>query len=305
MEDVLHVAALDREEAFHPIDLSASPEFTLLALDRFHEEVIGAMVSHLCLHLVRESADARVMTCFLRLLQNFAVNLESTLQAEHVQIEQLDESQLIVVELDLVDHRVLIVLSDLRRRHVQLLTGAQVCLVEEDLVGEANLLDGLVHLALLSVVLEALHDVASIANGEAAVNPRPLFDLFIQEESLQDLAWVGHSSRFDYDVVDFAGVLVLLFHFQYSLDQVFTHSAADASIHDFDDGLLCVANLILHQFVIDADSAKLVLDDGDTLAMALAQDANQKCGFARAKESSDNCDWNRGAFRQERPVGKI
>jgi hypothetical protein len=42
------------------------------------------------------------------------------------------------------------------------------------------------------------------------------------------------------------------------------------------------------QSIVDADFAKLILDDGDALAMGFAEDSIEQSSLARAKKTSDD-----------------
>jgi hypothetical protein len=46
--------------------------------------------------------------------------------------------------------------------------------------------------------------------------------------------------------------------------------------------------------VIDADLAKLVLDDGELLPVLAGEDAVEECRFARAEEAGEDGDRNGG-----------
>ena len=85
--------------------------------------------------------------------QNLGVDFKCALDAEHVQVEDFVERTLLIDELDLFNTGKFVVHPDRFSGFVKGLAVAQINLVEEDLVGESDLIDSLVLDALFSVLL--------------------------------------------------------------------------------------------------------------------------------------------------------
>ncbi len=82
----------------------------------------------------------------------------------------------------------------------------------------------------------------------------------IDEKSLRDRPGVGEAGGLQHDAIEFvpAGDQIAQ-----DANQVAAHGAADASVVHLEDLFFGVD----HEFLIDADLAELVLDDGDALTM--------------------------------------
>ena len=154
VEHELIVAVFDRQKAFHSINVLAFLAQNLVdeSVCTFHRDVT--------VHLVREGSDSGVVFVLLLLIiEHGVVDLHGSVDAEHVEVEQLLKRQLLIVELDLLNNSLSVVLANLSGSLVQLLSVAKINFVEEDLVGKADLLDSLVDCAWLSFLLHSHHDL--------------------------------------------------------------------------------------------------------------------------------------------------
>ena len=158
----------------------------------------------------------------------------------------------------------------------------EIGLVEQHHVGERELLGRFVHL------LEMLLDVACIDHRDDGVEHELTLEIVIEEEGLRDRPGIGHAGGFDDDVVETVAALEQLTE---DAQQIAAHRAADAAVVGLED-LLFGAD---HELVIDTDLAELVLDDGDTLAVLLREDAVEEGRLSGPEESCQHRD--RYAFR--------
>ena len=158
----------------------------------------------------------------------------------------------------------------------------QVCLREQDAVGESDLLLGLV------VFVELQRCVLRIDHRDDRVEQVGLADRLVDEERLCDRCRVCETGGLDDHA--FEGQLaVLLLEFTKDADQVATHGAADAAVVHLDDLLFRV---LQQDLVVDAHLAELVLDHGDTPAMLLFQDPVEQRRLAAAKVAGKDGDRN-------------
>lgn len=116
-----------------------------------------------------------------------------------------------------------------------------------------------------------------IDDCDDAVQLVHLLDVLINEKGLDDRGRVGKASRLDEDPIEAFHALVELLE---RLDEVPTDGAADAAVHDFDDLLVDVFG---ENFLVDADIAKLILDDSEFHTMSLVvENVVEQRGLARA-----------------------
>ena len=126
-----------------------------------------------------------------------------------------------------------------------------------------------------------------VHDGDDAVEPETLLHLVVHEEGLRDRPGVRHAGRLDEDVVE----PVAAFHeLPEDADEVAADGAADAAVVHLEDLLLGVDD----EFVVDADLAELVLDDGDAFAVTLGEDVVEEGGLARAEEAGEHGDGDAG-----------
>ena len=162
----------------------------------------------------------------------------------------------------------------------------QIDLVEQDDVGERDLLARLLHL------VEMLLEMQCVDHGDDRVERELLLEIVVEEEGLRDRPGIGHAGGLDDHVVETVATLQQLAE---DAQQIAPHRAADAAVVGFED-LLFRAD---HELVIDADLTELVLDHGDPFAVVLRKDAIEQRGFARAQKSRQDGDGDpiRGSHR--------
>jgi hypothetical protein len=149
---------------------------------------------------------------------------------------------------------------------LELVSAHEVRLVEDKDVGERNLL-----LALARVIEVQVH-VLCVDEGHDAVQREELAKVVVDEERLRHGTWVGHARGFDQNVVE----LVLPLHqVTEDADEVASDGAADAPVVHLEYFFVGIDN----QRLIDSDLSKLVLDDGNALAMVLREDSVQERGL--------------------------
>ena len=168
-------------------------------------------------------------------------------------------------------------LADARLDLGKLLCGHEVGLVEQDDVGEADLL---AHLAL---VVEVQHDVPGIDDGDDAVELECLLHFLVGKEGLRDGAGIGHAGGLDQDHVELVAALAELGQ---DADEIAAHAAADAAVVQLEDFLVGLDD----ELVVDADLAEFILDHRDALAVVLGEDAVEQRGLARAEKAGDDGD---------------
>jgi hypothetical protein len=135
----------------------------------------------------------------------------------------------------------------------------EVGLVEQDDVGESDLLARFLHL------VEVTLHVARIDQRDDGVERELVLEVVIEKKGLRHRARISHAGGLDDDVVEAVAALEQLAE---DAQQVAAHRAADAAVVGLED-LLFGAD---HELVVDADLAELVLDDGDALAVLLRED---------------------------------
>ena len=162
------------------------------------------------------------------------------------------------------------------------LVGAdQIGLVEQDHVGEADLL------LRLRAVGQALGQVLGIGDGHHRVELGPGAHVVVHEEGLRHRHRVGEPRGLDQDAVEAARPLHQpLDH----ADQVAAHRAADAAVVHLEDLLVAFDD----EVVVDADLAELVDDDGVFLAVVLGEDAVQERRLAGAEIAGEHRDGDLG-----------
>mmetsp|Transcript_24243 Transcript_24243/g.79820 ORF Transcript_24243/g.79820 Transcript_24243/m.79820 type:complete len:241 (-) Transcript_24243:335-1057(-) len=183
--DVLVVAASHGEHALHPVDVDA-----LVAQQRSDPRVSPLHVE-LAAKLEADRGDCRVVLV-LAVGEELWVHLQHPLELEGADPHHLLERDRRV--LASANRRELVDLAQplLEPLQVRLLRH-QVDLVEQEAVGESNLLDRLVLGALGLLLVEVLLDVLCVYQRDDRVEPSVLLDGFVHEEGLRHLlGWRRH-----------------------------------------------------------------------------------------------------------------
>ena len=153
----------------------------------------------------------------------------------------------------------------------------EVDLVEQDHVGEGDLLAGFFHF------IEMLLDVMRIDDGDDGIEQELLLEFVVKKKRLSDRARICHAGRFDDDVVELIATLEEL---PQDTQQIAADGAADAPIVGFEDFLFGAND----ELMIDADLTELVFDDSDPLAMILGENAVEQRGLSRPQKSRQDGD---------------
>ena len=155
----------------------------------------------------------------------------------------------------------------------------EIGLVEDNDVGKGDLVLG------FGRVAQALGEPFGVGNRHHGVEPRSLFHVLVDEESLRDRRRVSEASRLDDDRVEPA---LALHQSLDDADEVAAHGAADAAVVHLEHFFVSADD----ELVIDADLAKLVDDDRVTLAMWFAQNAVKQGRLAGAEIAGKDGDGN-------------
>ena len=163
-------------------------------------------------------------------------------------------------------------LAQFRRRH-------EIGLVEDDDVGEGDLVLG------LGRVAQALGEPLGVGDRHHRVEPRRLFHVLVNEEGLRHRRRIGEPGRLDDDRVEPAFALHQTLD---DADKVAAHGAADAAVVHLEHFFVRADD----EFVVDADLAELVDHDRVALAVRLAQNAVEQRCLAGAEIAGEDGDGN-------------
>ena len=181
--------------------------------------------------------------------------------------------------------------ADARFQFAQLLRLDQVGLVDDDDVGEGDLVLG------LGRVLQPVLQPFGVGHRHDGVQLGLGADLLVHEEGLRHRRGVGEAGGLDDDGVE----LALAPHQPVDdAHQVAAHGAADAAVVHLEHFFVGVDD----QLVVDADLAELVDDDGEFLAVRLRQDAVEQRGLAGAEIAGEHGDGDFGLGLRGRHGGK-
>ena len=212
-------------------------------------------------------------------LEEIRVEGEDAVEIEGTAVEDLVDRN--GAALGPVDHRMRVDRADAPLDFGELVRRDEVGLVEEDHVGEADLLLG------LGRVTEALDQVLGVGDRDHRVELRPRLHLVVHEEGLGDRRRVGEAGGLDEDAIEPAGTLHQPLD---DADQVAAHRAADAAIVHFVDLLVGFDD----EVVVDADLAEFVDHHGIALAVVLREDAIEERGLAGAEIAGEHRDGDLG-----------
>ena len=198
----------------------------------------------------------------------------------------------------LVDRRELVDRAQARLHGFEvLLLRHQVALVQDQSIGEGHLLHTFIFGALRLLLVQVLHDVLRIDQGNNPIELAERRDLVIHKKRLRDRRRVGHARRLDDDRIEsqLAGLHTLRELLEHG-DQVLPDGAADAPVHHLEE-LLILLNLgvTCEQRVVDAHVAELVLDDGDLLPVRFVrQDVIHQRRLPAAEVAGEDGDGDAG-----------
>ena len=207
------------------------------------------------------------------LLQKITIQGKLVAQIEGMQVDHLIDRQIGLLGMQHLGDRV--DGSDLALEVGQFVHCDEVGLVEDDAVGESDLRLG------LGGIVQMEGNVLGVDQSDDAVEAEALFDLFVAEEGLGDGAGIGQAGGFDQHVVE---LVPALHELAKNADEVAANGAAKAPVVHFKDLFVGLDD----QFVVDADLAEFVLDDGDALAVVGGQDAIEQGGLAGAEKARED-----------------
>ncbi len=137
--------------------------------------------------------------------------------------------------------------------------------------------------------------VRGIDDGDDAVDRVELGEVPVGHQRVQDGRGIGQAGGLDqYAVIaDLTGLAPAL-QVEQRRDEIAAHSAAQAARGQGEQCLVAAGD----QFVVQADLAELVDDDGGAGEGGIAQDAGDQRGLATAEKAGDDGDRNNGSRRQ-------
>ena len=153
-----------------------------------------------------------------------------------------------------MDLRIRVDATDARLDLLQLVARHEIGLVQQDHIGEGDLVLG------LRRVLQPIGQPFRVRDRHHGVEPGRVGHVLIDEEGLRDRRRVGEARRLDDDRVEAPLALHQTFH---DADEVAAHGAADAAVVHLKYFLVGADD----EVVVDADLAELVDDDGVALAV--------------------------------------
>lgn len=219
------------------------------------------------------AADMVVMA----LLKEMRIVFERALQVEGALIEHASEID--ARAAGLVDAGGRVDGADDILDHIKFFRGHEVALVDDDDIGEGDLVLG------LAAVLQAQRQVLGIDEGDDGVELGLGAHVIIHEEGLGDRHWIGKARRFDDDAVEAAGTAHQAFD---DADQVAAHRATDAAIVHLVDFLVRLDD----QVVVDADFAEFIDDDRIFLAVIFGENAVEQRRLAGAEITGEHGNGN-------------
>ena len=190
-------------------------------------------------------------------LQELRLDVEDAVEIEGVAPQHLVERDLRL--LGAMELRIRIDAADARLDLAQLGLGDEVGLVDQDHVGEGDLVLG------LRRVLQTILQEFRIRNRHHGVELGPAADVLIHEEGLRHRRRIGEAGGLDDDGVQLVGALHQPAD---DADQVAAHGAADAPVVHLEDLFVDADDELL----IDPDLAELVLDDRDAQPVVLREE---------------------------------
>mmetsp|Transcript_29950 Transcript_29950/g.75126 ORF Transcript_29950/g.75126 Transcript_29950/m.75126 type:complete len:417 (+) Transcript_29950:116-1366(+) len=215
--------------------------------------------------------------------QKVGVLLQHLLQVKGLDAQHLGEVHLGVLRLD--DVRNLVDAPD-ALLDVRLLARVhEVRLVQQDAVRKRNLLDRLVDDAVLLLLVQVLHDMLGVHDGEDGVQAHAGLDLVVHKKGLRHGRGVRQAGRLHQDGVQ---LLLALHELGQDADEVAAHRAAYAAVVHLKDLLLGLH----HQRVVDAHLAILVLHHRDLQAVVGLEDVVHEGGLPAAQEPRHHRYWD-------------
>src|SRR5918992_5586162 len=117
-----------------------------------------------------------------------------------------------------------------------------------------------------------------VDNRDDAVQLIRALDALVDEKTLHHGRRVGEAGGFDHERVE---LIAMLQELKQAAQQIAAHSAADASVAQFDDFLIGGDQ----QMVIDANFAEFIDDDGNPATMISGKDSIEQSGLSGAEKA--------------------
>ena len=171
--------------------------------------------------------------------------------------------------------------TDPRLQGVEFGWGGQIGLVEQDHVGEGELLHRLV------AAVEVLRQMLGVGDRDNGIEAEGGAHVVVGEEGLGDGRRVGEAGGLDQDAIE---AVLALEQPAEDPDQVAAHRAADAAVVHLEE-LLFARD---HQLVVHADLPELVFDHRQLAAVLFGEDAVEQRRLAGAEKAGEDGDGNGG-----------
>ncbi len=154
----------------------------------------------------------------------------------------------------------------------------EIDLVQQDAVGEGELLDGLILRALRLLLIKMLLHMLRINERNDPIKPRELLHFFINKKGLSDGRGVGHTGGLNDNAIKLQATLGdAVTQLLQDNDEILTHGTADAAVHHLDELLLGLhLGVLLEEIIIDTNLTELVLNDGQLLTVVLIKTIKNK-----------------------------
>jgi hypothetical protein len=125
--------------------------------------------------------------------------------------------------------------------------------------------------------------VSRVHDGDDPIEPEAFPHVFVHEERLCHRPGVRETGGLDEDVIE----LVPSPHeVAENADEIAANGAADAAVVHLEHLLVGID----HEFVVDADFAEFILDDGDAFAVLSGEQMVEQGGLARTEEAGEDGD---------------
>ncbi|MEN9469942.1 MAG: hypothetical protein RL630_1675 [Verrucomicrobiota bacterium] len=238
-----------------------------LLLHEFREPVVEFFPIAIALRLDAYARDVRVVVMMMVRVgfEEMGIQLGGAVEVEAADLE--DSGDVDFGARRAMDRRQRVHLADDSLQSLEFFCGDEIAFVEEDHIGEGDLLLGLVR------VLHVPRDVVGIDYRDHAVDEGFFPNVLVHEKGLHNRPGIGEAGRLNEDVVELVTALEKVAE---DPDQVSPHGAADAAVVHFKK-LLVGAD---HQLMVDAHLAKFIFDHGDSEAVFFGEDAVEECGFS-------------------------
>src|SRR5215831_8759191 len=207
--------------------------------------------------------------------EKFRLDLQDAVEIEGVAPEHLRQRDL--ATLGLVQLRIRVDAANARLHLAEFVGRGQVGLVEQDDVGERDLV------LRLGRVFQTLGEPSGVGDGDHRVELGFAADIVVHEERLRHRGRIREARGLENDGVELA------FPAHQPVDdahEVAAHGAADAAVVHLEDFFIGADD----EVVVDADLAELVDYDGVLASMLFRQDAVEQGGFAGAEIAGQHGD---------------